>query len=81
MTDSDDHFRARVTQDAFNDASATYWRRRAATFEAARPRPGDWIGMDGPDAYAALDRRICQTRDICLARADAAVGRPEERVA
>lgn len=52
-------------------------------YEAARPRRGDRIGTDGPDAYAALDRRICATRDACLKRADAAQkgNRPEERVA
>jgi hypothetical protein len=33
------HFRARVLQDALTEATAAYWHRRAATFEAARHHP------------------------------------------
>jgi hypothetical protein len=29
-----EHFRARVLQDALNEATASHWRRRAATFAA-----------------------------------------------
>lgn len=29
-----EHFRARVLQDALNEATAVYWRRRAAAFDA-----------------------------------------------
>lgn len=33
------HFRARVIQDAINEATASYWLRRAQQFEDARPDP------------------------------------------
>jgi len=49
-----DHFRARVIQDAFAEATADYWRRRGVTFEAARPRRGDFHGHA---THADLQRR------------------------
>lgn len=39
-----DHFRARVLQDAFAEATADYWLRRAEAYEAARPRLTDHPG-------------------------------------
>lgn len=39
-----DHFRSRVLQDAFAEASSEYWLRRATAYEAALPRPGDHPG-------------------------------------
>lgn len=47
-----DHFRTRVLQDAMTDATADYWRRRARSFEAALPRPGDFTG-GAPAAIAS----------------------------
>ena len=35
----------RVLQDALTQATAVYWRHRAAQLEAARPRPGDYHGQ------------------------------------
>lgn len=34
LADYVDHFRARVLQDAIAEATASYWLRRAATFDA-----------------------------------------------
>lgn len=39
-----DHFRARVLQDALNEATAEYWHRRADALEKARSRPNDYLG-------------------------------------
>lgn len=40
ITDDDiAHFQARVIQDAMNEATPSYWLRRARQFEDARPDP------------------------------------------
>jgi hypothetical protein len=39
-----EHFQHRVIQDALAEATAAYWRRRADQFDAAQPRPGDYLG-------------------------------------
>lgn len=39
-----EHFRARVLQDALNEATSRYCLRRAAQFEWARPALGDFTG-------------------------------------
>lgn len=56
MGDSPDayvtNFQARVLHDAWVEGSRTYWARRAAVLEAARPRPGDRVtgpASVGPD--------------------------------
>lgn len=64
-----DHFQHRVVQDAITAATATYWRRRAATFDWARPRPGDYLGTAGQERAVELDARLVASRDACLARA------------
>ena len=47
--DEGDHFRLRVLQAALSEALEVTWRRRAATFERARSRPGDHLG--GPVSW------------------------------
>lgn len=75
MTDSDalaghvEHFQRRVLQDAMTDATAAYWRRRADTFEWARPRPGDHLGTAGATGARTIDARLVEARDACYARA------------
>lgn len=64
-----DHFRARVVQDALTEATAHYWRRRADTLEAARPRPGDFTGKATSDEIAAVDRRLTAAARACRERA------------
>lgn len=42
-----DQFAHRVLQDAFIQATADYWRRRANQLrEVLRPRPNDFLGRD-----------------------------------
>lgn len=69
LVDHVDHFQRRVIQDAIADASMAYWRRRAATFDWARPRPGDYLGTAGQQRAAELDAGLVASRDACLARA------------
>jgi len=64
-----DHFQRRVIQDALADATATYWERRAATFEWARPRAGDYTGRATRADLARRDRSLQEAADACQARA------------
>jgi hypothetical protein len=64
-----DHFRARVLQDALNEATGAYWNRRAQTFEDARSRPGDYAGEATPEAIAARGARLAGIAQACRARA------------
>jgi hypothetical protein len=65
------HFQARVLQDALNEATAAYWLRRAAEYEAAaRPRPGGWVGFNSTsEERAARRQRMQETAAACRARA------------
>jgi len=73
LADCLDHFRARVLQDALNEATAAYWLRRAEAFENARTRPRDRPGEPpGPDASQtdrARDERLAATAQACRNRA------------
>lgn len=61
---------SRLIQDALAEATASYWMRRAATFEAARPKPGDFHGFHAtPETIDALDQRIAAKAAACRARA------------
>lgn len=64
-----DHFRARLLQDALTEALAATWLRRAATFEAAAPRSGDYTGQANPEQLAAAAERCHQTAENCRAHA------------
>lgn len=60
-----DQFRKRVLQDAFTDARAVNWLKRAQTFENARPRPGDFPGRATPAQIAEQDRRLAAAALAC----------------
>lgn len=64
-----DHFRRRVLQDAYAEASAAYWRRRAQQFEAARPRVGDFPGQATAADLADQDARLAASAAACRHRA------------
>lgn len=54
-------------RDAFTDASGAYWLRRAQQLEAAKPRPGDYVGRNADlgeieARRAALDDAIAACR-------------------
>lgn len=63
------HFQSRVIQDALAEASGAYWSRRAETFEAAKPVPGEFHGKA---TRAELSARWClmdKTARACRERA------------
>jgi hypothetical protein len=65
-----EHSRARFLQDALNEATRTYWLRRADTFEAAKPRVGDHFGKLTREEVRAQWHRLDQIARACRARAE-----------
>lgn len=61
----------RVLEDAYAEAAAAYWLRRAERFEAARPRSGDFVGQATAAELAALDARVAAAAQACRNRAAA----------
>jgi len=57
--------RSRALQDALASATAGHWLRRAAFFEAARPRPGDFTGRATPEDLADRDRWLAARALAC----------------
>lgn len=51
-----EHFRARVLQDALDQATVDYWLRRATDLAKALPRPGDFLGNSTPAERAAREQ-------------------------
>lgn len=76
-----DHFQRRVLQDALASAEGTYWRRRAETFDWARPRPADYRGRATSDDLRALDTRCRIRAEACRQRAAVALANEWEEVA
>lgn len=73
LADYVEHFRARVLQDALNEATAAYWLRRAETFEWACSRPGDLLGPHTtPAQRAARDQEKRAIAAACRHRASLA---------
>lgn len=62
-------FHQRVVQDAFSEATAAYWERRARTFEDAAPRPGDHPGRATAADLSAARERCLGVAAACRARA------------
>lgn len=60
----------RVVEEALLSALPASWLRRAAAFEAARPRPGDFNGQAGAADLAARDRRCAEAAQACRERAE-----------
>ncbi len=69
LADYIEHFRKRVLQDPLAEATAAYWRRRAATFQWARPKPGDFTGLATADELAERDARLAEIVLACNSRA------------
>ncbi|MCM0618744.1 hypothetical protein [Nocardioides bruguierae] len=66
-------FRARVLLDALAEGTASYWLRRAAAFEDAKPRPDDFNGAATDEMLSARWRRMDQIARACRRAADIAV--------
>lgn len=70
LSDHVAHFRARVLQDALAEGTRTYWLRRAAVFEAARPQPGDFTGRATRAELSVKWRELTAVAQACRARAE-----------
>jgi hypothetical protein len=64
-----DNFRRRVLQDALNEATASYWLRRAEDFERAKPRREKYRGQATDDDLRTAWQRCDQAAQACRARA------------
>lgn len=64
-----DAFERRVLLDAWLDATASYWGRRARELEAAMPRPGDFTGAATIDDVIGQALRLRAAADACRNRA------------
>jgi hypothetical protein len=62
-------FRARVLQDCLATALPSVWERRAAAWEDARPRLGDYNGCATPDELVDRDIRCRQIAQACRSHA------------
>lgn len=69
MSHDPQHFAARVLQDALNEGLAKTWERRARAFDAARSRPGDYMGRASQLDVARRDRRLAEIAQACRNRA------------
>lgn len=59
----------RLVEEALLSALPASWERRAAEFEAARPRPSDFNGLASAGDLAARDRRCAEAAQACRDRA------------
>ena len=60
-----EQIRLRFLQDAFTQARAAQWRKRAETFEWCRPRPTDFNGRATADELAQRDARLARLARLC----------------
>lgn len=58
-------FYRRAVAEAMAAAIPGQWERRADQLDAARPRPGDYLGRSTPEGRAALDRQLAQDAERC----------------
>ena len=64
-----EHFRARVIQDAVNEALAATWDRRRQALLAARPRAGDFHGRATREQLRERFEILTAAAEACRARA------------
>ncbi len=64
-----DHLQRRVVREAIRDAESWQWQRRAAEWEAAAPRRGDFHGRATREALQARHERCVDAARTCRARA------------
>ena len=66
-----EHLQRRVLKEALREASATYWRRRAEEFLAARHRPGiDTPGEAATDELSDRSAALTELAETCRGRAE-----------
>lgn len=69
LVENVEHFQHRVIQDALREATAGYWRGRAAILEWARPRPGDWHGAATREDLRGRYDQLTEQAEACRSRA------------
>lgn len=67
-----DHFVKRLLTDCLAEATRNYWLRRAADFENARPRLGEFHGTATRSELRQRWRELSDMADACRARAQVA---------
>lgn len=72
------HFQYRIVRDAMNEATASYWLRRARDFATALPREGDYLGQSTPEQREARTQRLLQIVKNCVHRSTICELTPEE---
>lgn len=60
----------RAVQEAMTTALPFYWLRRADTLEAARPRPGDFVGQATKAQLEERDRGLAEAAAACREHAE-----------
>lgn len=63
------NFQARALHDAWLEATAIYWERRARAFEDARPRLGDFMGAAASHDHLERYERLTETAIACRSKA------------
>jgi hypothetical protein len=64
-----EHFQMRVLQDALNEATASYWLRRADQFEEAKPTLADHRGQATTAELSVQWRELDRVARACRERA------------
>ena len=75
-----DHFRARVLQDALTEALRSTWLRRAAAFENAMHKRGDFPGLCSVDQIEANNKRLAQKAEACRHHASICIFQDHELI-
>lgn len=64
------HFQERVVREALRDAESWQWLRKAAEWEAAAPKPGEYVGKATREDLSAAWQRCMDNARACRARAE-----------
>lgn len=64
-----EQFTKRLLTDCLNEATSSYWLRRANQFEEARGRPGDFLGQSTLEDRRRRWRELTAIANACRARA------------
>jgi hypothetical protein len=70
LRETTDHFLHRLLTDCLNEATRRWWLKRAAQFEAARPKTADFHGRADREQLREQWLRLTRIAQACRARAD-----------
>ena len=70
--ETEELIRASVVADVWRSGEGMFWRRRAAAFEWAKPRPDDFHGQATREDLSAAWRRCHDVAEACRLRATVA---------